>query len=224
MKKIAVNIVTEINMEEAHNNVINFLFSSRQAYEQELANGNIQIDYFVCHADVKEVYNGPAFENSTVISSVLTNEEAMFNNIQNGTNSGITQRIKPLFKRMYRSYINSQQMHRNLTKNFYDMVISYDTCIKDFKVQKKKDFCIENDFVYTQIIEPRWLKVNYLIFVSSLPTFFKIVNLWHFLKIVSDSTFKIWHFVDTVDDPDKFVFPMWLNMQTIKVRGVRSEL
>ena len=224
MKKIAVNIVSEIDMIEAHNNVVDFLFSSRQAYEQELANGNIQIDYFVCHADVKEVYDGPGFENSTIVSTILTHEETMFNNVNNGVNSDTLVRLKPMFKRMYRSYINSNQIHRRLTKNFYDMVISYDNCLKDFRIKKKKDFCIENDFFYTNIIEPRWIKANYHVFVCSPVTFFKLVNVWHFLKIVSDSTFKIWEFVSKVDDPDKFVIPMWLNMQTIKVREIHSEL
>ena len=91
-------------------------------------------------------------------------------------------------------------------------------------LKKKKDFCIENDFFYTNIIEPRWIKANYHVFVCSPVTFFKLVNVWHFLKIVSDSTFKIWEFVSKVDDPDKFVIPMWLNMQTIKVREIHSEL
>ena len=49
MRKIAVSIVSEIDMIEAHNDVVRFLFSSREAYEQELATGNIQIDYFICH-------------------------------------------------------------------------------------------------------------------------------------------------------------------------------
>lgn len=222
MKKIAVNIVSEIDMIEAHNNVVDFLFSSREAYEQELANGNIQIDYFVCHADVKEVYDGPGFENSTIVSTILVNEETMFNKVHNGTNQEMLDRIKPLFKKMYRSYINSLQLHKRTTKNFYDMVIGYDPCLRDFKIEKKKDFNVENDFFYTSVIEPRWLKINYNIFVCSPSTFIKIVNFWHFLKIVADTTFKIWKFVDEVDDPDKFIFPMWLNMQTIKVRGIRT--
>lgn len=224
MKKIAVSIVTEIDMIEAHNDVVNFLFSNRQAYEQELAKGNIQIDYFVCHADVREVYDGPGFENSTIVSTILTHEETMFNNVHNGTNSQILERIKPLFKRMYRSSINANQLHKRTTKNFYDMVIGYDNCIKDFRIHKKKDFFIENDFLYSNIIEPRWLKINYNIFVCSPATFCKIVNIWHFLKIVSDATFKIWEFIDKAEDPDRFVFPMWLNMQCIKVREIRSEL
>ena len=224
MRKIAVSIVTEIDMIEAHNDVVNFLFSSREAYEQELANGNIQIDYFICHADVKEVYDGPGFENSTIVSTILKHEETMFNNINNGTNSSILTRIKPLFKRMYRSSINAGQLHKRTTKNFYDMVIGYDNCIKDFRIQKKRDFFIENDFLYTCIIEPRWLKINYNIFVCSPATFYKMVNIWHFLNIVSDSTFKIWEFLDKSNDPDRFVFPMWLNMQCIKVREIHSEL
>lgn len=224
MRKIAVSIVSEIDMIEAHNDVVNFLFSSRQAYEQELANGNIQIDYFICHADVREFYDGPGFENSTIVTTMLTHEETMFNNVNNGVNSVILQRIKPLFKRMYRSSINANQLHKRTTKNFYDMVIGYDNCIKDFRIHKKKDFFIENDFLYTSVIEPRWLKINYNIFVCSPATFCKIVNIWHFFKIVSDSTFKIWEFLDKSDDPDRFVFPMWLNMQCIKVREIHSEL
>lgn len=224
MKKIAVNIVTEINIEEAHNDVINFLFSSRQAYEQELVNGNIQIDYFVCHANVKEPHDAPGFENSAIVSTVLVNEEQMFNQIHNGTNELILNKVKPLFKQMYRSYINSLQIHKRTTKNFYDMVISYDNCLKDFSVQQKKNFSLENNFVYTCIIEPRWLKINYNVLICSTPTFFKIVNLWHFFKIVSDSTFKIWDFINSADRPDRFVLPMWLNMQSIKVRGIRNDL
>lgn len=224
MKKIAVNIVSEINLVEAHNDVVNFLFSSREEYEQELANNNIQIDYFVCHADVKEVYTGPGFENSTIISSILPNEEKMFNNVHNGVNAETLAKVKPLFKRMYRSYINSLQLHRNATNNFYSMVIGYDNCLKDFKLTKKKNFIIENDFLYTHVIEPRWLKVNYNIFVCSPSTFLKIVNTWHFLKIVSDQTFKIWEFLNNSENPDRFVFPMFTNMQCIKIRDIRDEL
>jgi len=224
MKKIAVNVVTEMNLIEVHNDVVNFLYSSRQAYEQDIAEGNIQIDYFVCHADVKEIYNGPGFETSTIISSILINEEEMFNNIHNGVNSNILERVKPLFKQMYRSYINANKIHKNMTRNFYDMVLSYDNCLKDFRIKNKKNFFIENDFLFTHVIEPRWLKVNYNIIVCSPMTFFKIVNVWHFFKVVADSTFKIWDFVDKVNDPDKFVFPMWTNMQNIKIRDMHNEL
>jgi hypothetical protein len=216
--------IRDRDMIEAHNNVVAFLFPSREIYEQEVVNGNIQIDYFVCHADVQEVYDGPGFENSTIVSTILVNEETMFNKVHNGTNEQMLARIKPLFKKMYRSYINSIQLHKRTTKNFYDMVIGYDPCLRDFKIEKKKDFNIENEFFYTSVIEPRWLKINYNVFVCSPATFMKIVNFWHFLKIVADATFKIWEFVDKVEDPDKFVFPMWLSMQTIKIRRIEHEL
>lgn len=224
MKKIAVNIVTEINMAEAYNDVINFLFTDKEEYERELAAGKIRIDFFVCHADVKEVYNGPAYKNSKVISSILVNEEKMFQTVNNGLNSQTLLKNKKLFKQIYRSYINSIQMHKNTTKSFYDMVISYDHSLKNFTHKKKTDFTIENDFLYTHIIEPRWLKIDYKLFVCSPATFFKIVNMWHFLKIVADSTFKIWQFIETAQDADKFVLPMWLNMQSIKVRRIDRDL
>ena len=224
MKKIAVNIVSEIDLIEAHNNVVAFLFPSREIYEQEVVNSNIQIDYFVCHADVREVYDGPGFENSTIVSTILVNEETMFNKVHNGVNSEILKRVEPLFKRMYRLYLNSIQLHKRTKKNFYDLVIGYDDCIRNFKIQKKTNFSVEYDFFYTHIIEPRWLKINYNLFVCSSSTFLKIVNIWHFLQTVSDSTFKIWHFITESAEPDKFVFPMWLSMQSVKVRNIHDEL
>ena len=222
MKKIAVNIVSEIDMIEAHNNVVDFLFSSREAYEQELANGNIQIDYFVCHSDVKEVYNGPGFENSTVVSTILTHEETMFNNVNNGTNSYTLEQVKSLFKVMYRSYINSLAMHKNITKNFYDMVISYDHGLKDYRVKNKKNFTLEQDFLFINIVEPRWLNVNYKFYACATSTFFKIVNFWQFMSIVSDSTFKIWTWMEGRIDADGFILPMYLNNQFIKVRDIND--
>jgi hypothetical protein len=224
MKKIAVNVIDEVNIEEVHNDVINFLFSNRETYNQEVANNNIQIDYFICHSNVTNSFYGPAFENSTIISSPLVNEEKMFNNVHNGVNDKTLSQVRILFNRMYRSYINSLQLHKYTKNNFYNMVISYDNCLKDFRVQQKKDFTIENDFLYTHIIEPRWLKINYNIFVCSPSTFLKIVNVWHFLKIVSDQTFKIWEFLQTSENPDRFVLPMFTNMQTIKIRDIHNDL
>ena len=224
MKKVAVNVITEQNLLEVHNDVINFLFSDRETYEQELANNNIQIDYFICHPNVTEGFYGTAFENSTIISSRLVNEERMFNNVHNGYNEETLIKLKPLFTRMYRSYINSLQLHKHTTKNFYDMVIGYDNCLKDFRIHPKQNFTIENDFLYTHIIEPRWLKINYDIFICSPSTFLKMVNVWHFFKIISDQTFKIWDFLQTAENPDRFVLPMFTNMQTIKIRDIRNDL
>jgi len=224
MKKIAVSIVTEQNLVEVHNDVINFLFSDRKTYEQELFNNNIQIDYFICHANVKEVFEGSVFENSTVVSSILVNEEKMFDNIHNGHNEETLIKLKPLFTRMYRSYINSLQLHKHTTKNFYDMVIGYDNCLKEFRIHPKQNFTVENDFLYTHIIEPRWLKINYNIFICSPSTFLKIVNVWHFFKIISDQTFRIWEFLQASENPDRFVLPMFTNMQTIKIRDIRNDI
>lgn len=222
MKKIAVSIVSEIDMIEAHNNVVDFLFSSRQAYEQELANGNIQIDYFICHSDVKEFYNGPGFENSTIVSTILTHEDTMFNNVCNGTNLETLKRVKSLFKVMYRSYINSMAIHKHTTKNLYDMVISYDHGLKNFRIKNKNNFTLEQDFLFTNILEPRWLKINYRFYACTTSTFFKIVNFWYFISIVSDSTFKIWDWLDGHPNADEFILPMYLTNQFIKVREINE--
>jgi hypothetical protein len=222
MKKIAVNIVSEIDMIEAHNNVVDFLFSDRQAYEQELANGNIQIDYFVCHADVKEAYHGPGFENSTIVSTILTNEETMFNNVHNGTNSYTLEQVKSLFKVMYRSYINSLVIHKNTTKNLYDMVISYDHGLQNFRIKNKKNFTLEQDFLFINIQEHRWAKVNYKFYACATSTFFKIVNFWQFTSVFSDNIFKIWTFLEGHPDTDRYLLPMYLNNQFIKIRELND--
>lgn len=223
MKKIAVNIVDEINLQEAHDNVINFLYSTRDEYFRDLEQNNIKIDYYICHPHVKEIYTGPLFENSTITSSVLTNEEVMFNNVHNGTNTEILARLKNLFRVMYRSYINSQAIHQNTTKHLYDMVISYDKnhSLMYFKTNKK-NFTLEQDFMFINIIEPRWLNVDYTYYACATSTFFKIVNFWRFLSIVSDQTFNIWTWLDGRIDADRFIFPMWLSNQNIKVRNIRG--
>jgi hypothetical protein len=222
MKKIAVNVVKEINMEEAHNDVVNFLFSNKEEYLNELKLGNIQINYFVCHSDVKEEYDGPAFENSEVVSSLLVNEDTMFNNIDNGTNTVTLSRNKNLFKHMYRSYINSLQIHKRCTTHLYDMVINYSNDLKSFKIKNINSFKQEADFFHVHILEPKWLKVNYNVYACSPSTFFKVVNFWYFLSIVSDQTFRVWDFIDKCEDSERFVLPMWLNMQSIKVRDINE--
>ena len=222
MKKIAVNVVEELNLQEVHNNIVNFLYLDIADYHKDLELNDIQIDYFICHPNVKEVFNGRMFENSTVISSLLTHEDTMFNNVHNGTNSDILAQIKLLFKVMYRSYINSLAIHKNTTKNLYNMVISYDNSLKDFKIKNKKNFTLEQDYLFINIIEPRWLNVNYKFYACATSTFFKIVNFWHFTSIFSDSTFKIWTWLEGRIDTDRFIFPMWLNNQFIKVREIND--
>ena len=158
------------------------------------------------------------FENSTVISSVLTHEETMFNNVHNGTNAEMLGRVKSLFKVMYRSYINSLAIHKNTTANLYNMVISYDTSLRIFQIKNKKNFTLEQDFLFINILEPRWLNIDYRFYACATSTFFKMVNFWQFMSIVSDSTFKIWTWMEGRIDTDRFVFPMWLQNQSIKVR------
>lgn len=218
MKKIAVNIVEELDLLEVHRNVVNFLYADINEYHNDLRQNNIQIDYFICHPNIKEVFNGRMFENSTVISSVLTHEETMFNNVHNGTNAEMLGRVKSLFKVMYRSYINSLAIHKNTTANLYNMVISYDTSLRIFQIKNKKNFTLEQDFLFINILEPRWLNIDYRFYACATSTFFKMVNFWQFMSIVSDSTFKIWTWMEGRIDTDRFVFPMWLQNQSIKVR------
>jgi len=222
MKKIAVNVVEELNLQEVHNDIVNFLYPDITDYHKDLELNNIQIDYFICHPNVTEVFNGTMFENSNITSSILTHEDTMFNNMNNGTNSDTLQRVKSLFKVMYRSHINALAIHKNSTKNLYNMIISYDNSLKDFKVKNNKNFTVEQDFLFINIIEPRWLNVNYKFYVCATSTFFRIVNFWHFLSIVSDSTFKIWTWMESRPDADRFIFPMWLNNQFIKVREIND--
>ena len=220
MHKIAVNITEVHNLEEVHRNVVNFLYPVYQDYLNDVGQNMIRIDFYICHEYVEEKISYSAFDNTTIRSSLLINKDKMFDNVHNGKNDMVLDKCKKLFATTYKSYINAQAIQKNILVDSYSMIITYSPNIINYKINNHSDFYIEDNFIFAFIKEPRWLKLDYNFYVCNVTTFFKLVNFWYFLNTVSDNTFKIWDWFTGIDDCEEFILPLWLNMQSIKIRRI----
>lgn len=220
MRKIAVNITEAYDLEEVHRNIVHFLYPVYQDYLNDVGQNLIRIDFYICHEDVKEPTTYSAFDNTTIRSSLLVNKDKMFANVHNGKNDLVLSKCKKVFDTVYKSYINSLAIHRNIIADTYSMIISYSPGIVNHKISNHSDFIVEDNFIFGFIKEPRWLKLDYSFYVCNPATFFKLVNFWHFLRVLEDNTFKIWNWFTVIEDCEEFILPMWLNMQSIKIRQI----
>lgn len=220
MHRIAVNITEAYELEEVHRNVVNFLYPVYQDYLNDVGQNMIRIDFYVCHEYVKEPVSYSAFDNTTVRSSLLVNRDKIFDAVHNGKNDMVLDKCKKLFTTMYKSYINAQVIQKNIIADTYSMIINYGPNIVNYKINNHNNFFLEDNFMFVFVKEPRWVKLDYNFYACNIPTFFKIINFWHFLRAVGDSTFKIWDWFTTIEDCEEFILPMWLNMQSIKIRRI----
>lgn len=206
IKKIAVNVIGSYDLNDIHNDVINFLYP----VIDEL--NSIQIDYFICNQDVTDKNKEYHLENSSVIYTPLVNEDHFLNLVTTSENRFIIKTLHKIFKISFRSYLNSIAIQQDSLNNIYGMVITYSPMIKDCKINS---LLIEQDFLYARMsADFRPLMLDYDLCITNMSTFFKVVNLWHFLSKIDNSS-KL-----HIADNNIHIFSSWLNMQNIRVRDL----
>ena len=223
MKKVAVNIVDSYDLHQVHTDVVNYLYGSHELYDKDVAQGAIQIDYYVCNdSTTTNSYPLDFAIGSTVYNTQLRGYNELASTLQTGKNAELCLKTNKLVRNLYRSWVNGNALQKNAAKDVYSIVITYSPLLGRHRSRflYDKDFLMELDILYAIVYEPRLLKMDYDCFVSSYYGFNKLVNFWRFLPYVEDSTFRIWDWFNTSDDPAKFILPMWLNMQSIKVRDI----
>lgn len=226
VRKIAVNIVDVYDLKEVHDHVVNFLYPSRDLYELDVANSEIKIDFYICNERSDGASGVLEFAPETIVHNVkLKGYEPLTNSIRTPTNITLCNKAENLIKNLYRSWQNSNTMQQNSLKDTYSLVITYDRSLSMHKAKYlyDKKFLMELDLVFAIMHEPRWLNMDYKCFVSSYSGFNKIVNLWRFFPYLEDATFNIWDWFRENNDPGGFILPMWLNMQTLKVRNIAND-
>lgn len=221
VKKIAVNVVGNYDLKQAHEDVINYLYPNRQTYEQDVKLNRIRIDYYVCHQQVTEDFVNVAANHINVFRSAPRGMEFQLNQIRTNANRECVDRFSVLLQSLYQSWINSQQMLKQAENHIYSLVINYSPKLQSHraKYSHSRLFKTELDIFNAIIYEPRWLKIEYDCYVTSVYGFNKLVNFWRFMPYVTSDTFKVWVWYD-LPEADKFALPLWLQQQAMKVRSI----
>jgi hypothetical protein len=220
VKKIAVNVVDTYDLKQAHRDIINYLYPDQQLYHQDVANKRIRIDYFVCNQHTVTTSN-QITEQISVHNTQLRGEDFQLLRIRTNENKATLDKSRRLLVQLYRSWLNSQLILQQAQDHIYSQVITYSPKLSGHRARfaHAKSFVTELDIFSTVILEPRWLKIDYDCYVTSMYGFNKTVNLWQFMPYVTDDTFKVWNWAE-LPDADKFILPVWLNMQSLKVRSI----
>jgi hypothetical protein len=219
VKKIAVNVVDTYDLKQAHLDIINYLYPDRQASNQDVENKRIRIDYFVCN-EVTGTSVNKVSDTVSIHNTQLEGEDFQLNRIRTNDNKVTVEKFRRLLVRLYRSWLNGQVILQQAQDHIYSHVITYSPVLASHHARfaHAKGFVTELDIVSAIIYEPRWLKIDYDCFVTSMYGFNKIVNFWQFMPYVTDDTFRIWNWSE-LPDADKFLLPVWLGMQALKVRS-----
>ena len=223
IKKIAVNVVDDYDLKQAHDDVVAYLYPDRQAYLQDISLNRIRIDFYVCHQRITENSAEVAADNINVFRSAPRGMEFQLNQIRTNQNRDSVVKFQPLLQNLYLSWINSQQILKQAQNHVYSMVINYSPKLQGHNAQYSHSrlFKTELDIFNAIIYEPRWLKIEYDCYVTSVYGFNKTVNFWRFMPYITDDTFKVWNWVE-LPEADKFVLPLWLSMQVLKVRSINE--
>jgi hypothetical protein len=223
VKKIAVNVVDGYDLKQAHADVIDYLYPNRQAYQQDVDLKRIRMDFYVCHQQITEDSVTVAADNVNVIRSVPRGMEFQLDRIRTNQNRDSVVKFQPLLQNLYLSWINSQQILQQAQNHIYSLVINYSPKLRSHraKYSHSRLFKTELDIFNAIIYEPRWLKIEYDCYATSVYGFNKTVNFWQFMPYITDDTFKVWNWAD-LPESDKFVLPLWLGMQALKVRNINE--
>ena len=229
VRKVAVNITNVCDLDRVHANVVDFLYqkgrSEYQAFPEQF-----KIDYYICHPSIENPSAKKRFSNSIVYSSPSINEQVLLDTIKHEDNKLVIKATDKISRLFFRSYVNSQTMHKNLYSDAYDCVINYSDNITKFKMNKhfnvydpENTHFIENNLFYCDIICPMTAELDYSFFVTTQPTFNRVVIFWQFIRLLDD---RIWGYnwwTDWKNNPefevDKFILPSWLDMQAISPRS-----
>ena len=240
LRKVAVNLTYDCDLEQVHKNVVNFLFSKGEQ-EYLVFPDYFKIDYYICHPGIKQETSQKQFLNSTVYFSPSVNEQALLNSIKHDWNKLVVQATENICEMFFRSYINSTAMHKNLYSDAYDCVINYSENITKYKMDKH--FCvydtvtnkvypenthfIENNLFYCDVICPMYPELDYSFFVTTQSTFNRVILFWQFVRLLDDSSWGYSWWIEWKKDPsksdaDKFILPCWLDMQAIYPRSANG--
>lgn len=221
IKKIAVNVVDMYDLKQAHADVVNYLYPNRQTYEQDVSLNRIRIDFYVCHQHITKDSAIAATDNVNVFKSVPMGMEFQLDQIRTNHNRECVDKFKPLLDSLYLSWINSQQLLKQAQNHIYSLVINYSPKLQHHQAQysHSREFRTELDIFNAIIYEPRWLKIEYDCYVTSVYGFNKTVNFWKFMPYITSDTFKLWVWYD-LPEAEKFVLPLWLQQQALKVRSI----
>lgn len=235
--KVAVNITSHCDLDAVHKKVVEFLF---QKGEKEYLDFPelYKIDYYICHPGVKEPSQNRKFLNSMVYYSPAENELGLLKSLAHDWNKQLIQVTDDLCKMFFRSYVNSNVMHKSIYTGAYDCVINYSDKIEDYKManhfthydiatgnpfSSNKHF-IENNLFYSIIICPMVPEVDYSFFVTTQSTFLRVIMLWQFIRLLDDWSWGADWWVNWKNNtdskkPDGFILPCWLDMQGIYIRN-----
>lgn len=224
IKKIAVNLVSAHDLKQAHADIINYLYPDREAYLSDVRQNAIRIDYYVCHehitADSTVEYN----KNTTVHKTVPRGLQYQLESIRTQDNTSSVDQFQRLLNSLYCSWINSLKIQQQAQQHIYSLVINYSPLLAQHRARYaySRNFITELDIFNTIIYEPRWLKIDYDCYVTSVYGFNKTVNFWRFMPSVTSDSLKHYNWHQS-PQADQFVLPMWLNQQSLRVRSI-SEL
>jgi hypothetical protein len=223
IKKIAVNVTSAYDLKQAHEHIINYLYSDRAAYQEDVRQNKIRIDYFVCHSGITEDSGAVITDTVSVFKSVPRGMEFQLNRIRTDQNRECADKFRSLLESLYLSWINSQQLLKQAQNHIYSLVINYSPKLQHHraKYSHSREFRTELDIFNAIIYEPRWLKIDYDCYVTSVYGFNKTVNFWQFMPYITTDTFKIWVWYN-LPEADRFVLPLWLQMQAMKVRSINE--
>lgn len=236
-RKVAVNITSPCDLDAVHKKVVDFLFTKGEKEYLVFPNFN-KIDYYICHQGIQEPSQEKKFLNSVVYYSPSENEVALLNSCLHDENKQIVEATNKLSIMFFRSYVNSNVMHKSIYTGAYDCVINYSDQINNYKMsrhlthydivseklyQSNKNF-IENNLFYTIVICPMNPEVDYSFFVTTQTTFLRVIMFWQFIRLLDDKIWKYNWWIDWKSNPastkpDKLILPCWLDMQGIYIRN-----
>lgn len=221
IKKIAVNVVSACDLNQAHADVINYLYPDYAAYQEDVNQNAIRIDYYVCHDHINQDSTEAISSTASVFRSVPRGKQFQLNRIRTDANADSVDRFSRFLESLYQSWINNIQIQNHNLNHAYSLVINYSPKLQSHRAKYSYDrkFITELDIFNTIIYEPRWLKIDYDCYVTSACGFSKTVNFWQFMPYVTSDTFKLWSWYD-LPDADQFILPLWLNQQALKVRSI----
>lgn len=223
IKKIAVNVVDMYDLKQAHEHIINYLYPDRDAYQEDVSQNRIRIDFYVCHQHITEDSAIAATDNINVFKSVPSGIKFQLDQIRTDQNRECVDKFMPLLKSLYQSWINSQQLLKQAQNHIYSLVINYSPKLQHHQARysHSREFRTELDIFNAIIYEPRWLKIDYDCYVTSVYGFNKTVNFWRFMPYITTDMFKLWTWYN-LPEADRFVLPLWLQMQAMKVRSINE--
>lgn len=236
-RNVAVNITSHCDLDIIHKKVVAFLFQKGEK-EYLVFPELYKIDYYICHPGIKEPSQNRKFLNSMVYYSPAENELELLKSLVHDANNLIFKATNKLSPMLFRSYINSNVMHKSIYTTTYDCVINYSDKIENYKMDNhlthydevtgnlyshNKHF-IENNLFYTTVICPMVPEVDYSFFVTTQSTFLRVVMFWQFIRLLDDNIWKTNWWTDWKNDtnskkPDGFILPCWLDMQGIYIRN-----